>query len=319
MIRNALITSKLIESVKERAMIPDEDVVYDDDKILEILNEKLSLDVVDTLLGLNEEHLVISKDITTTDGRFVIPSRAVGSKLRDLHYYYGGDNSLVEMRRIDLGEIPDFTWGNVYDGTVGYDDRTRFVFYVEGDEIRTIDNRSGLYKMYYHLSPNSLVLESECAQITMIDRTTGIITFSTIPSNFTELSECDVIQHKTPNKILGFDIPVQSVNISQRTITVLPSDIPARLAIKDWVCFPETSPYPNVPSELHSYLAQCVAVYILEAIGDEASLKSAQITMNAIMKKAASKLLTNRVQGANRKLKSRHGFLKQNNFSRRGF
>ena len=34
-VRNVLIASKLVDSVKERAMLPDEDLVYNDEKILE--------------------------------------------------------------------------------------------------------------------------------------------------------------------------------------------------------------------------------------------------------------------------------------------
>ena len=86
-VRNVLIASKLVDSVKERAMLPDEDLVYNDEKILEILNEKLSLDIVDTIMELNEEHLVYHKELYSNSGTLVIPSRAIGSKLRDLQYY----------------------------------------------------------------------------------------------------------------------------------------------------------------------------------------------------------------------------------------
>lgn len=317
-VRNVLIASKLVDSVKERAMLPDEDLVYNDEKILEILNEKLSLDIVDTIMELNEEHLVYHKELYSNSGTLVIPSRAIGSKLRDLQYYWGGSNALVEMRRIDLGEVPDYSYGLFPNQVTRFDERSRYVFYVEGDEIKTLGSLSGKYKMYFHMSPNMLVKETECAKVTAIDKTTGIIQFSELPSEFINLTECDIIQDKSPNKILGFDISVQSVNIAQRTITLLPESIPDRLVVGDWFCFPETSPYANVPPELHAVLAQTAAIYILAALGDTENLNNAKSILKDYMKKAAQKLINNRVEGANRKLKSRHGFLKPNSLNRRG-
>lgn len=302
MSKNTLIASRLINSVRERAMIPDDDIVYDNEAILNILNEKLSLEVVETILDLNEEHLVYSEEIFST-GTIVIPHRALGSKLRDLHFYWGGTNAIVEMRRIDLGEIADYSYGMMSNLGSGFDERSRYVFYVEGDEIKTLGNMAGRYKMYYHMRPNTIVEEDTCAKITSIDRGTGIIQFNEIPREFVELSVCDFIQNHSPNKILGLNIPVLSVNISQRTITVSPDRIPSRLSEGDWVCDEETSPYPNIPSEVHTYLAQAAAVQILEAVGDSEMLNNARVTLEKIMKKSVQKIMNNRVEGANRKIK----------------
>lgn len=300
-----LIASKLIESVRNRAMIPDDITVYDDEAILEILNEEIDVGLLNTIMTLHEEHLVTFTDAVATSEdsnskRLIIPSRAVGSKLRDLHAVVGSQT--YEMSRVDLGEISDFNYGN----TMGGD-----LFYVEGDEIVIMSPRlfeGSRFRMYYHLRPNYITLEKTSAQIVGIDRTTGVIQFDTIPKEFSNLTEADFIQNKSPNKILSFDISVTSVSISTRTITVDPTSIPSRLSAGDWVCFPETSPYPNVPTELHPILAQRAAVFILEAMGDTEGLGNARGKL-AQMEKSVQKLLDNRVEGANRKLKSRHGFL----------
>ena len=115
----------------------------------------------------------------------------------------------------------------------------------------------------------------------------------------------------TTNKILAFDIAVTSVSISTRTIIVDPTSIPVRLTTGDWVCFPETSPYPNLPTELHPVLAQRAAVYILEAMGDAENLGAARGKL-AQMEKSVQKILDDRVEGAPRKVKNRHGFLSKN-------
>lgn len=300
-----LIASRLIASVRERAMIPDDITVYDDSKVLDVLNEEIDVGLLDTLLTLNEEHLVTYSDKVASSGdahsrRIEIPSRAVGSKLRDLHCI-AGENS-YEMSRIDLGEVSDYNSGNSSRGDL---------FYVEGDEIVILSPRMGdgaRFRMYFHLRPNVITLESTSAQITAIDSLTGVIQFDTMPKEFTQLSTVDLIQDNSPNKILSFDIAVSNISISTRTLVIDINSIPRRLKVGDWVCFPETSPFANVPTELHPVLAQRAACHILEALGDNENLASANAKLKK-MEKSVQKLLDNRVQGANRKIKSRHGFL----------
>lgn len=314
MARN-LIASQLIESVRSRAMIPDDVSVYDDDAILDILNEEISVGLLDTLLTLHEEHLVTYIDTQAYNQdevrkRLIIPSRAVGSKLRDVHCLLG--QSSYELSRIGLDEIGDYN-NYPFANYVGTD-----LFYVEGDEIVVVSPRSesnSTFRIYFHLNPNSIVSEDKCAKIASIDRDTGLIEFESIPDSFTELTEADLIQNKNPNKILACEVTVSSVNIATRSLVIDPASIPLRLSVGDWICFPEESPYANIPSELHPVLAQRAAVYILEAMGDAQNLANARVKL-AQMEKSVQKLLDNRVEGANKKIKSRHGFLQNKMGSR---
>lgn len=297
MARN-LIASKLIKSVRDRAMIPDDTTVYDDASVLEILNEEIDVGLLNTLMTLNEEHLVTYTDKAAENKRLVIPSRAVASKLRDLQRLTG--SSVREMSRVTLEEITD------YDS--GYSSSNGDLFYIEGDEIVLLGESESTMRMYFHLRPNVISLEFTCAQITSIDRNTGVIQFSSIPAAFSSLAQLDFIQDKSPNKILAFDIDVTSVTISTKNIVVSPASIPKRLAVGDWVCPTETSPYPNVPTEMHPMLAQRAAIYILEALGDAENLAAARGKLNQ-METSVQKILDDRVEGAPRKIKSRHGFL----------
>ena len=299
-----LIASKLIESVRNRAMIPDDITVYDDESVLAILNEEIDVGLLDTLMTLFEDNITTHIDVPLTEGRsYIIPHRAVGNKLRDLTYVDG--HNTYELARIDISELPDYQYDDGYTGE-GTD-----VFYVEGDEVVLINPRfrdHAKLRMHFHIRPNYIVLEEKCAQITSINRTTGLIQFNTIPKEFTGLLQADFIQNKSPNKILGIEIPVTNVSISTRSLVVDPSQIPSRLQVGDWVCFPEQSPFPNVPTELHPVLAQRAAVHILEAIGDSESLGAALRKLNQ-MEKSVQKIIDDRVEGSPRKIKNRFGTL----------
>lgn len=297
-----LIATQLIKSVRDRAMIPDDTSVYDDQSILNILNEEIDVGLLDTLLTLKEEHLVTYTDVVATQqgntSSIIIPSRSVASKLRAVQRIEGGN--VFEMGRIDLGELADYS--------NGYSSSGRDLFYVRGDEIIFITPSTSMLRLYFHLRPNVITLESTSAQISGIDRTTGIIQFSTIPKEFVSLTSLDFVQNKSPNKILAFDIPSVSVSISTRSLTMDANNIPSRLSVGDWVCFPETSPYANVPTEMHPLLAQRAAIYILEAMGDNDNLTTAVGKLKQ-MEKSIQKILDDRVEGSPRKIKSRHGFL----------
>lgn len=307
MARN-LLASKLIKSVRDRAMIPDDVSVYDDQSILEILNEEIDVGLLDTLLTLHEEHLVTYTDtesyVVNNEKRIVIPHRAIANKLREVHYISNG--SICELSRIDLSEVADFRYE-----VNNYSNRND-IFYVEGDEIVILSNGGeSSYRLYFHLRPSYIVKEDRCAQINNIDRETGIIQFEEIPQVFTSLKIADFVQDRSPNKILAFDIDINSVSIAQRTVTVSPSSIPRRLSVGDWVCFSEESPYANVPTELHPVLAQRAAIYILEAMGDNENLNSARMKLKQ-MERSVQKILDDRVEGAPRKIKNRFGALVNN-------
>lgn len=301
-----LIASKLIESVRNRAMIPDDITVYDDEAILDILNEEIDVGLLNTLLTLHEDHLTTHKNLPLTSSkRYVIPHRAIGNKLKDL-VFTNGEN-ISELSRVDLTELSDYS----YDGQASSGSN---LFHVEGDEVVLINSHYSGYanlRMYFNLRPNKLVLESNCAQITSIDRETGIIQFDSIPKEFLQLTEFDFVQNKTPNKILSIENPVISVSINSRTLTVDPSYIPERLVVGDWVCVSEESPYPNIPTEMHPLLAQRAAVYILEAMGDSESLGNAKNKLKQ-MEMSIQKILDDRVEGAPRKIKNRFGTMGNN-------
>lgn len=317
MARN-LIASKLIKSVRDRAMIPDDISVYDDEAILNILNEVMDVSILTTLLDIHEEHLVVPIKISPyTKGasgyRYVIPHRAVGNKFRDLFYVNGTE--FYELSRVDLGEMGDYNNTAYNNNVLG-----RNLFFVEGDEIVTLGpSYSGQLEItaYMYLRPSIIVEEAKCAKITGINRETGIIQFSSIPRNMVGMLSADCVQNKTPNKILGVDIPVKNVNINTRTMEVDPKDIPVRLSEGDWFCEVETSPYPNIPTELHPVLAQRAGVQILEAMGDEQNLARATATLKT-MEMSVQKLLDNRVEGAPQTIKNRYSTLNSSStYSRR--
>lgn len=134
-----------------------------------------------------------------------------------------------------------------------------------------------------------------------------VATISTIPSHFTGAIKYDIVRSYSPNKLSHFNLHSNTVNTTLKTISFRHSSAPD-LNVGDYITKAEESIVPNIPTELHPIVAQKVAIACLEAMGDEQNKVSAERKL-AQMEMSALKIITNRVEGAPKKIKNRFGTL----------
>jgi hypothetical protein len=307
MSKNVLTSDKLVSSIRRRAMIPDDTATFEDIDLLEIANEEIDVEILPNLMSLNEEFLVTHVDIPVQDGvnRYEIPYRAVANKVRDIMLV--GNSQLYEVVRIDLERLSDYSHTSNYMDTVAYVENNEIVF------VRTSSSGFDFVRIYYYRSPSRLVPTNRAAQITDINRTTGIIRVNSVPDNFLEQTSFgqspvfDFISSTTPNKIYNFDVAVANGAINQfnSEITFSLSDIPSNLVIGDYICESQETIIPQIPSEMHPLLAQSVAVHVLESLGDQEGLAAARSRL-AQMNKNVMAMTENRIEGAPQKIVSRY-------------
>lgn len=301
---------KLIESVRNRAMVPEDTSVYTDENVLQIANEELDVQLLDKLLSLHEEHLTTHVKIErNSEGVFDIPYRAIGNKLRDVVIVNGGVE--YEMSQISIGELPDYS----YDSSTlahGMDK-----FYIESNQVKLIQPTRSYdhIKLYFYMRPSYLTKTSESAVITsIVDNGTEVtFSFSTMPSKFSSLTQFDFIGARTPNKIKAWDKSSSEVNSNLKFIKFLKTELSEELSditVGDYICKVEESPVPNIPTEMHPVLAQLTAVHILEALGDTEGLANAQRRLER-MNESVMDLVDDRVELAPKKIKPRHGTINE--------
>lgn len=305
--------NKLVESVRNRAMIPDDTSVYTDQNILDIANEEIDVQLLDKLLTLHEEHLTTHIDIArNSDGVYDIPYRAVGNKLRDI-VMMSSSGTQYEMTQISIGELPDYSYDNsTYSNNMDK-------FYVESNQIKFLQPARSYEKVriYFYIRPNVLTKTQSCGTIEEIidNGTTVKFKFNDLPNDYSDLLLYDFVGSKTPNKIKGWDIsPItESVSYTLGEMSFSKSDIEPFLgSIKegDYICKAEESPVPNIPTEMHPLLAQLTAVHILEALGDSEGLANAERRLAKITKSVTG-LVDDRVELAPKKIRPRHGTLNE--------
>ena len=306
------IASKMIKSVRDKALIPTDTSTYQDEDILDIMNEEVTNGLLATIMSLNEEHMVDHIDIPVTDSSQLstgisIPDRAVANKLRDLAYIVNGN--VYEMSRISLEELSDYK-----------NNRDRYnynldLFYIEGDKIKFVSNKisADYVRFYFYMMPNDIVHEDDCGKIfSTMDNGDGTTTLvlTSVPDNFSNLPKMDIVCNKVPNKVIGYDITPISVNKNLKTATFNTADLPEGLSANDYVCEQFTSPYLNMPTEMHGLLTQRAAVFILAALNDTEGLNNAEKRLSK-METAIQTILSDRVEGAPQKINPRHSTLNQ--------
>jgi hypothetical protein len=309
---DALSSNKLVQSIKRRASIPENQATFTKQDFLDFANEELRLALVPDIISLHEDYLLFETLIPVERDKreYEIPSRAVGNKLKDVQYKVD-DRNYVEMTRVNIGDR--FT-----------ESSTSFIsglrrFYIKNNKIILLEspqNERGHISMIFFIKPSLLVEEDRIAVITGINRSNGQVVVNSIPSEFNLQKQYDFYKSESPHSIISIDQSAILLDNNSNTITFNPDNIPESIKVGDHIALAGECSIPQVPSELQIMLAQLVACRVLDSIGDRAGLQSAMVKLNQ-MKEAAGMLIDNRVVDAPKKVRNRHGTLRTAIFSKR--
>ena len=150
----------LINSVRKRCSLPENDALFSEEDILEFANDEMMDTVMPKIKSTQEEYFLanvyvpLEKDVD----RYDIPERALANALRDISYVDGNGNE-QEMTRIDRD--------NRYNNQISNDSSLRR-FYVENNQIVLASNKvngSGELKMTFLLRPNLLVTSDKVSKV----------------------------------------------------------------------------------------------------------------------------------------------------------
>jgi hypothetical protein len=309
-----LTSSTLIESVKNRALIPTNQQTFTTADFLRFANEEMLIGMVPNVLQTHEEHMLFQEAfaINPNVSAYEIPYRAIANKLRDV-YVLDSSGNLINMTRInkdDLGDYPSY-YGNGFARG----------FYVLSNTINLMPlnspgNTGDDLLMTYYMRPNNMVAEERVATIQSVSYNSGTqeytLTFTAAsPTAFTAQEKYDIVQGYSPYKILQYDITPSAVTSS--TIVIPRNqledaqrnpDNSIRYRVPkagDFVSLAGETKVPQLTDELHSVLAQRIACRCLEALGDREGLNAANAKL-AEMLVNTNILLQNRVEGSPQKV-----------------
>lgn len=309
-----LTSDSLIASIKRRALIPSNQKTFQDADFLALANEEIDLGLVPSILQYHEEYFTFETEVALVadQAAYSIPYRAIGGKFRDVAYKDSSGN-LSGMTRIQPED-------RVYHQSNSGSNNTPVTFYLRGNEVVLTPTpgtgTTGSLVFLYFLRPNDLVAEDRVAVISEIDTTNGVITVESIPSNLEAGSSIDFIQVKSGHKTYAIDVTIDSVDSNALTFTFDPDDLPSGLSVGDHIAASGECIVPQIPSDLHSVLAQRVAARCLEALGDSQGLTNANTKLQEMETKTGS-LIDNRSEGEPQKINNRNSPLSSSRMGRR--
>lgn len=227
-------------------------------------NEILQSEVVPFIQELREDYFFQQKSQTVAAGTaaYRIPSRASGGKLRDVQM----KNAAGEYRSLTRIQYDDLEQYEA--GTNG----TPESFYMRGNYVVLVPTPSGTgetLEIPYLIRPNELV-STAYGTITAIDTGTRVITYSETGTFApTTSSTVDLIAASSGFESLTIDVVPTAADTTANTITVSAANLPADLAVGDYICTAQQSPVPQVPAEFHPLLYTKTARRMAETLGNQ--------------------------------------------------
>jgi hypothetical protein len=282
----------ILALVKASSYLVSSPQTLEDAELLRFLNGEL-IGVLSLLKAINEEYLVVSKDVTYSSGAasVAIPSRALAGTLRTVEVV---ESSIPRpLKRIEPTQNHEYVEGPGW--PLGYMLRGSRV------HLLPVPSSNTTLRLTFMQRPGKVVLEEAAAQITALDSGTGVLTFASLPTTHVTATDYDFVGQATPYATVAIDQTATGATSTTLTFASLPTE----LAVGDWVALAEQSPFPSIPSELDPLLAQAIICRWLSAAGNSAA--GGEFKTLERMRTEASALLAPRSIGSIRPLVNRYG------------
>lgn len=288
----------LLESVRDRCMLPASDDALSDARLTRIINDELQGYMSELLIATREEYLLQTTDVTATgQTRVRIPKRAAAAGIRQLTIVAGSSETTperLEPERARLAVRPSF-------GVPTY--------IVEGDDVvfdAAITSQQ-VVRFRYHYMPQLTDGATKGVQIESIAVGRNSFVYVGAPATPTPPlpGPGDFIRMGGGNQPMGLDTSVLSTNIPTRTVTLAAGNVvPDGIGVGDWMVVAGTTVIPPLPEAFMPLLCQRAAYVALRAIGDPKA--DAALLQLQEMRQAAHNLLQPRTMSSPRYVINRY-------------
>jgi hypothetical protein len=119
----------------------------------------------------------------------------------------------------------------------------------------------------------------------------------------------DFLETAGGHKTYSFDVQIQ--NISGQRIEFILTQVPIKLKVGDYICPQYECIIPQIPSDLHTGLAERTSARLLSAMGDQAGLSMVNQKIGEIESRQGV-VLDVRVEGSPQKIGGKHSLLRYN-------
>lgn len=276
-----LTTDELINDLKERGIIPENQSGFVQDRFIQILNSEMVTKIIPFIKRLNDNHFITSKIVRMDADKDYInfPRDGLGQSIKDI---------FVNKERVVL--IPITEKENYCNS---------HSIYLEGYRIKFITPEYFRNKdiiLYYHKRPLPLISTSKTAKITGID--SNNVDVDTNVSSFVPSYVLEVISSVEPFESKG-TVTITAKNSNKQ----YEIDDVSFMEVGDYLSPRGYTPIPQIPLEAFELLSQRAVIKCLESMKDSEGLN---IAMNdyVAMERELQTLLTPRTGNIYKKIGS---------------
>lgn len=249
----------LLEQIKRKSSIPDNQTLFTDSDLINFLNEELQNKIVPYVASIMEDYFLAEKSYMA-DGNtkeYLIPPDSIGSKIKSVSVW----NDSVQ-----LNQQPRLDYNNLVSTVSGYYIfNNKIIFYPKPVMSNTI-------KISYYKRPNIITnLYYKIIGISS-DSVSTTLTVDIDPSALGNGTSIEIISKNSPFVIL------LNTTITSTTLTTIVIPLTTSLSVGDYVSAEGTSAFAQIPQEIVPLLIQAVEVRLMESIGDYNGFQAAVAT-----------------------------------------
>jgi hypothetical protein len=298
-------TTALLAAIRRHTHIAANHPLGTDAEVLALATETLLSDVVPLLKGERQEFMLSTSLVTAriplvdSQAEYAIPGRAVGNTVRKA--------TLVDAQ----GAVQPLRWYEVEEveeagsGPPGLPTG----FSVQGGRLVLWPLPSAVsgwtLRLPYYVRPGALVTVAESVIVTAPASETMTVPASTMPSSFVTGAAVDVLVPSPPFEVRVADLVIEDVEFGVGPggdyNNLYFSESPTGALAGDVLALAGTSPFPQIPAELHPLLALWTAVQQLRSLGDAGMATAKQTDLEAKLARASA-LYKPRNEGEGRKV-----------------
>lgn len=256
-----LITSdKLIEDIRRLAAIPPNSLT--NDKILDIVNEEILLNLVPLIKSVNKEYLVDFIEVTISDNKdsIDIPSDAIANGVREVLISQDGSSQYYT-------NVPQISINQLANQDRIYNNRTLSYYFI-GNKIQLVGEYFANYKLkiFYLRRPSSLIALRDSANLSNVDDNA-----IEINAALTGVNKIDIIDRDGNLTHSNIDVNVDASN-PLRLVLLKPLD--SAPSVGSYVAQSGTSPVVNgFPQEAMPLLKEYVNMRLMQQIENNSAIK----------------------------------------------
>ncbi len=280
--------TQLLADIKRKAQIAADPASLTDLDILDIATKELQTVITPKILSVRERYFAAYTDFALTTSRiYRIPDIAVGNKLLQLEYIetVGSNQSQRDLNFVSPINNPRLEGFHIRNSSV---------------ILTAYAPSTGTLRMHYAIRPGALT-ETKTYIDSIIDNT--IFTVASV-TGFTDLDYISIQKSSSPYEYVLVSTQIAAVTVISRRFEVADT---TKLSIGDVVTLHHSSTdflthntnsfYPQIPDELHDWLALRTVVRILESLGHTELLNLHQGKLRD-MEKDILAIITPRVDGS---------------------